>query len=403
MAQFTYTAVKKTGERVQGNVDAPNENEVRIILRAQQLRPVKISKPSALEFDLAKLFALGSGIKDVDVILFTRQLSILLSSGIPLVQGLDIISGHVKNPKMKSLILTMKEKIVGGSFLWEALSTYKDVFPHFYISMIRAGEASGAMDTILKRLTKYIEDTYKLKKLAQSAMIYPAVISAVGIAVIVLMLTFVIPKFESMLKSGGQELPGPTQFVIDLSHFMQSYFLFLIGGTAIAVVLVFKYLKTQEGKSFFDNIILKIPLFGGIILKVAIARFARTMQTMLSSGVNLLDAIDICRDSIGNKTLEENIAKIRVEVEAGKTLSQILAKMPIFPSMMTQMITVGESTGNIDKMLERVAEFYEEEVQNLVAGLTKLIEPMVLVVLGGSVGGLMIAMYLPIFKMAGGG
>ena len=400
MPQFNYVAVNKIGERVKGMVDAPNEAEVRVVLRAQALRPVRIFKAGALNFDLAAIG--GNSVSDQDVLLFTRQLSILISSGIPLVQGLDIISGQITSAGMKRIVLSIKEKISGGSFLWESMKPYSEAFPDIYISMVRAGEASGALDLILKRLIKYMDDAYKLKKMVQGAMIYPIAITVVGLGVLIIMMVFVIPKFEDLLKGAGQELPMPTQVVIDVSHFFQRNILYIIFGIAASIWGMRAYYKSDEGRNFCDYYSLKLPLFGPMLLKVAVARFSRTMQTLLSSGINLLDALDICKDAIGNRTLAETLTKMRSEVETGKTMAAIMAKMPIFPSMVVQMITVGENTGNLDKMLDRIAEFYEEEVQALIGNLTKLIEPFVLVFLGGMVGGLMIAMYLPIFKMAGG-
>lgn len=232
-------------------------------------------------------------------------------------------------------------------------------------------------------------------------MIYPIVVTLVGFAVLCVMLVYVIPKFEELLKSQNQELPAVTKFVIDSSHFFQKNLLFILGGAVAVFYFLRTYLKTEEGKRFFDFFVLKLPLFGELLLKVSLARFARTMQTLLSSGINLLDAIDICRASVGNHTVEENLVKVRSEVENGKTLSSTMAKLPIFPTMVVQMVTVGEGTGNMDKMLERVADYYEEDIQNLVSSMTKMIEPLVLVVLGGMVGGMLIAMYLPIFTMAG--
>lgn len=400
MPQFAYVAVNKVGERVKGTVDAPNEAEVRVILRAQALRPIRINKPSALEFDLTAI--LSNTVADTDVILFTRQLSILISSGIPLVQGLDIIANQIASPGMKRIVLSIKEKLTGGTFLWEAMKPYSEVFPDIYISMVRAGEASGALDVILKRLIKYMDDAHKLKKLVKGAMIYPIAVTAVGIIVIIVMMVFVIPKFEDLLKGAGQALPAPTQFVIDLSHWFQNNIFYIVFGILGGIFSIRKYYHSEEGRNFFDYYSLKLPLFGPMLLKVAVARFSRTMQTLLSSGINLLDAIDITRDAIGNRTLAETLTKMRSEVETGKTLAGIMTKMPIFPSMVVQMVTVGENTGNLDKMLERIAEYYEEDVQDMINNLTKLIEPFVLVFLGGAVAGLMVAMYLPIFEMAGG-
>ncbi len=400
--QFNYIAVNKQGEKIKGLLDAPSEVEARFTLRSQQLRPLSISKASALEIDLTKIIGF-SKVKGSDVLLFTRQLHILISSGIPLVQGLDLIAEQIQNAAMKSIILSTKEKISQGGFLWQSLAAYKDVFPEIYINMVKAGEASGNLDIILQRLIKYLDDIEKLKKLVKGAMIYPIVITLVGLIVVIVMMTFVIPKFEALLQSSNQSLPAPTQFVINVSHFFQSNILFIVGGIVLGIYFIRYYLKTKEGRRFWDFYSLQLPLFGPLFLKVAVSRFSRTMQTLLSSGINLLDALEICREAVGNKSLEESLTKIKIEVEKGKTLSGVMSKLTIFPSMVIQMVTVGENTGNLDKMLERVADFYEEEVQGLVGNLTKLIEPLVLVVLGGTVGGLMIAMYLPIFKMAGGG
>lgn len=402
MPQFSYTAVKRGGEKVSGMLDAPSELEVRMTLRAQQLRPVKITQAGALEFDLAKMPVFGGGVKSADVILFTRQLSILISSGVPLVQGLDAIATQLQNERMKNIVLSIKEKVTGGSFLWEAMKGYPKVFSNLYVSMIRAGEAAGALDAILKRLIKYLDDAEKLKKMVKGAMIYPISITVVGIVVVIVMMTFVIPKFEAMLEGVGQELPAITQAVIDASHFVTKNIMFILGGLGATVVFLRQYLSTEEGRNFFDHWILSVPVFGPIVHKVSLARFARTMQTLITSGVGLLDAFDICKEAIGNQSLVAGVGKMRIDIEGGKTMSSAMQKNTIFPSMVVQMISVGETTGNLDKMLERVAEFYEEDVQNVVANLSKLVEPFIMVFLGGLVGGLMLAMYMPIFQMAGG-
>ena len=402
MPQYNYVAVNRSGEKIKGTMVAPNESEVRVALRSQQLRPLKIQQPNLLEFDLAKILDLGGSTSQADLALFTKQLSILITSGIPLIQGIEIIEGQLQNPAMKRVLGSLREKISSGSFLWETMKAYPKTFPDLYVSMIRAGEASGALDTILKRLIKYLDDAEKLKKLVKGAMIYPIAIILVGFVVIMVMLTYVIPKFEALLSSNGQELPEVTRFVINASHFAQKNFLTIIGGAVLFGYLFKRYISTKEGRAVFDHYVLKVPLFGPIILKVSVARFSRTLQTLLSSGINLLDAIDICKEGVGNESIANQLDKIKKEVEQGKTLSATMSKALIFPSMVVQMITVGETTGNLDKMLERIADFYEEEVQNLVGNLTKLIEPFVLVFLGGIVGGIMIAMYLPIFKMAGG-
>lgn len=402
MAQFSYTAVTKKGERVKGAIDAANEGEVRMALRAQQLRPIRIAKKGALEMDLGKLVRGAGGTKPIDTLLFTRQLSILLSSGVPLVSGLDIIGSQMQSSGMKRVVLLVKEKITGGAHLWEAMGEHPKTFSKIYVNMVRAGESSGALDVILQRMIKYLEDAEKLKRLVKSAMVYPVTVLIIGVVVLIGMLAFVIPKFEDLLKGSGQELPLPTQIVINSSHFVQKNFLFILVGIGIAVWLIRAFIQSQDGKRFIDYNVLKAPLFGPLMNKVAVARFSRTMQTLLASGVNLLDALDITRGAIGNVAIEETIGKIKSEVEQGKHLSTIMAKISYFPPMAVQMVTVGENTGNVDKMLERVADWYEEEVQAMVGNLTKLMEPLILVFLGGMVGGMLISMYLPIFKMSGG-
>lgn len=402
MPQFSYMAVNKKGEKVKGVVEAQTEAEVRVYLRSQQLRPIKIGKTEVLNIDLGKLLGFGVSTSNKDLIVFTRQLSILLSSGVPLMQGLEIIASQMgARPGMQKVVMYIKEKVTNGAFLWEAMSQNKRTFSAIYVNMIRAGESSGSLDTILKRLVKYIEDIEKLKKMIISAMIYPIIVTSVSLAVVILMLYFVIPKFETMFKGANKKLPEITQFVLDSSHFVQSNILYIVGGVAAIVFFVNRYIKTPEGKRFYDYNVLNVPKLGDVILKVSIARFARTMQTLLRSGITLLDALEICKSAIGNNAIEEGIGKIKFEISQGKTMSGIMGKIKYFPQMAVQMISVGESTGHVDDMLEKVAEWYEEEVQMAIANLSKAIEPIVIVFLGGLVAGLLIAMYLPIIQMAG--
>ena len=402
MPQYNYKAVNKAGEKKNGILTAKDEGEVRMVLRAQSLRPISISKTSALNTDLGQLFG-GGSIKTKEVLVFTRQLAVLIQSGVPLVQGLEIIADQMQPGAMKKTIQTIREKVTGGTFFWEAMKDEKKAFPEIYVQLVAAGEKSGALDVILNRLAKYLEEAEKLKAMVISAMTYPAIVFLIAGGVIMVMLGFVIPKFEEFLKTGGQELPLPTQIVVDASHFITKNFSFIIVGFVAVVYMSYAYLKTREGKKFFDYNVLKAPLFGPLLNKIAVARFARTMQTLLASGVNLLDALEICKKAAGNIAIEESIVKIKKEIEQGDKLSNVMSKIKIFPSMATQMVTVGENTGNIDKMLEKVADWYEEEARNLIGNMTKLIEPLMIVVLGGIVGGMLMAMYLPVFKMAGGG
>jgi type IV pilus assembly protein PilC len=400
--EYQYQGVDKTGKKVSGKIDAPNEGELRMSLRGLGIRPTSISKVSALNSDLTALFKGGIHVPTDQLVTFTRQLQVLIGSGIPLVQGLEILTDQASSVSLKNILLAVKEKVSQGSYLWEALNAYPTVFPKLYIALIRAGEASGSLDQMLKRLSRYLEDADRLRKQIKGAMMYPLIVISIGVGVVALMLIFVIPKFEEMLKGAGQELPGPTQFVIQTSHFLVDNIYMIFGASIISIYLIRRYLKSDEGKAVLDRALFQSPFFGTIIQKAGVARFSRTLQTLLSSGVNLIDAIDICKTTIDNIVLEDAVGKIRAEVEAGKTLGMVVGKLGVFPKMAVQMILVGESTGNLDKMLEKVADFFETEVDAIVGGMSKLIEPIVLVVLGGMVGGMMIAMYLPIFKLAGG-
>jgi type IV pilus assembly protein PilC len=400
MPEFVYQGVDRDGKKVSGKLDAPSEGELRMALRAQGVRPTKIGR--AGKAAVPKLGgAKGGGVPLEVLVAFTRQLQVLIGSGIPLVQGLDILVDQSTHARMKGVANEIREKVSSGSYLWQTLQGYPQVFPKLFVALIRAGEASGSMDQMLKRLSRYLEDSDRLRKMLKSAMMYPIIVVSIGVGVVALMLIFVIPKFEELLKGANQELPGPTQFVIDLSHFLVNNILYILVGGAAFGYLVMRYFKTEEGRAFRDRMLFRMPLFGNIMQKGGVARFSRTMQTLLSSGVNLIDAIDICRATIDNAVLEAAVGTIKAEIEAGKTLGAVVSRITVFPRMATQMISVGEQTGNLDQMLEKVADFYEAEVETLVAGLTKLIEPIVLVFLGGTVGGLMIAMYLPIFKLAG--
>jgi type IV pilus assembly protein PilC len=407
MPSYVYTGVDKAGKKVSGQLDAPSEGDLRMLLRGQGVRPTTIGKPG--EETGAPGKAKGPGLVAANITLkievlvtFTRQLQVLITSGIPIVQGLEILSEQATDRNLKKILETIQAKVSSGSYFWETLSGFPRAFPKIMVALIRAGEASGSMDSMLKRLSRYLEDADRVRKMLKSAMMYPVIVVSIGVGVVALMLIFVIPKFEELLKGSGQELPMPTQLVINMSHFLVNNILYIIGGLVLGGYLLRRYARSDEGRAFIDRAMFKMPMFGNMMQKAGTARFSRTMQTLLASGVNLMDAIDICKATIDNAVLEDAVATIRSDVEAGKTLGMVITKLSVFPRMAVQMISVGESTGNLDKMLEKVADFYEEEVETMVSGLSKLIEPIVLVFLGGAVGGLMIAMYLPIFKLAGG-
>ena len=402
MVEFEYQGVDKAGKKVTGKLDAPDEGELRMQLRSQGIRPTKVGKVGVMNQNLGNILKKGDSVPVEVVVAFSRQLQVLIAAGIPLVQGLDILGEQSVDKRMTNIIGAVKERISAGAYLWESISAYPKVFPKLYVALVRAGEASGSLEAMLRRLCRYMEDADRLKKMIKSAMMYPILVLSIGTGVVSVMLIFVIPKFEDMLKTAKQELPAPTQFVIDASHFLINNVLYIIGVLVVSGYSIKRYLATEEGRAFKDRMVFNAPLFGELVRKGAVARFSRTMQTLLASGVNLIDAIDICRATIDNAVLEDAVGKIRTEIEAGKTLGQVIGALDVFPKMAVQMIMVGESTGNLDKMLEKVADFFESEVETLVGGLTKLIEPLVLVFLGGTVGGMMIAMYLPIFKLAGG-
>lgn len=402
MAEYQYSGVDREGKKVNGKLSAQNEGELRMFLRNQGIRPQKISKAGAAAESGKAPSSRGGKHVAVDVLLtFTRQLHVLLTSGIPLVQALDILSDQAVGRELKDIILSLKDKVSQGSFLWQALAQYPRTFSKMYIALIRAGEASGSMDTMLKRLGRYLEDADKMRKLLKGAMIYPVMVILIGIAIITGMLVFVVPKFELMLKASGQELPWLTQTLIDISHFIGHNMIMIAVVLVISVYFGRSFVRSPEGKALLQRVFYNVPIFGPLQQKAGVARFSRTLGTLLASGVNLLDAIDICRTTIDHAVIEDATKKIRGAIESGKTLGMVLNKITVFPKMAVQMIMVGESTGHLEGMLDRVAEFYESEVETLVGGLTKLIEPLVLVVLGGAVGTILIAMYLPVFKMAG--
>lgn len=402
MAEFQYTGVDKGGKTIRGKVEAAAPGDVRVILRQMGIRPKAIVAAGSGDIDLANLIK-GSGHVPIEILVaFVRQLQVLVSSGIPLVQALEVLSEQSVDRNLKGIVENVRDSVAGGKFFWESLNKYPKTFPKLMIALIRAGESSGSLDQMLRRVTRYLEDNDRLRKMLKSAMMYPIIVVSIGIGVVSALLIFVIPKFEELLKGNNQELPAITQLIIDGSHFMVNNITMLTLGVSAAIYGALKYMKSNEGRAFRDRLFFKMPLFGPIMQKAGVARFARTMQTLLASGVNLIDAIDICRATIDNVVLEEAVANMRTDIEQGKTVGSVVLKMNVFPKMAAQMISIGENTGNLDKMLEKVADFYEAEVEVMIQGMTKLIEPFILVFLGGTVGGLLIAMYLPIFKMAGG-
>jgi type IV pilus assembly protein PilC len=405
MPEYFYVAADRGGKKIEGKMIASSEGELRMTLRGQGLRPVKITRPSVTQLDIGAFiaeFTGAAGNVPLEVVMnFVKQLQVMISSGVPLVQALELFHDQESNPMLKKILSATKEKIKSGTFLWEALSVYPTVFEKVFISLIRAGENSGTLDVMLQRCGKYMEVSYKTKKMIKSAMMYPIIVLSLSFVIVTGMLYFVIPKFEEMITSSGGQMPAMTQMVLDLSHFVTANIFPLIGITSLGIYLGNLYIKSEEGKVVFQRAMLRVPLFGELIQKTGVARFCRTMSTLLMSGVPLVDSLEICRGAADHIAFEDAIQEMKKEIELGATITSTMFKQKLFPKMATQMISVGENTGSLDRMMEKVADFYEEEVQNVVQSMMKLIEPIMLIVLGGLVGGLLIAMYLPIFQMAG--
>jgi len=324
----------------------------------------------------------------------------MVGSGLPILDSLDILADQEKNPEFKKVIMDIYSKVEGGSTLTFALSEHKKVFSDLYVSLIESGEKSGTLDDVAKRLSNYMEKTIALKRKIRGAMIYPSMVSAVAVGVVTLILTIVIPSFASLYESSGMLLPLPTRIVIQMSELLRSYFLY-IAGALVVIFLIFKYLyrKSYKFRKLVDKMILNIPIFGLLIKKASIARFTRTLGSLMKSGVDILEGFDIIAKIAGNVVIQENLLSIREDVASGSSVAEPLRKSEIFPSMVAHMVSVGEKTGRLDEMLEKTADYYEAEVDNTVNNLSTLIEPIIIVVLGVIIGFIVIAMYLPIFKL----
>jgi type IV pilus assembly protein PilC len=399
MAVFTWEGMKKTGEVVKGNIDAQSESAVIALLRQQDIRPINVKeKKAAFDFGRLNIFKEKVGGKELSI--FTRQFATMIDAGLPLVQCLDILGGQQENKTFQKTIKDLKTSIEGGSTFAAALKKHPDVFDSLYSNLVAAGEVGGMLDAILARLATYIEKAEKLKGRVKGAMIYPVVVLSVAAGAVSILLLFVIPVFAKMFGDIGAALPAPTQFVMDLSSFLRHYIIYIIIGMIGIYVAVRSYYKTDNGKLVIDGLLLKMPVFGDIIRKNSVARFSRTLSTMMSSGVPIMDGLEIVARTSGNQVVENAIMKARESIAAGKSIAEPLAQTKVFPGMVVQMISVGEATGNMDAMLSKIADFYDEEVDSAVANMTALIEPIMIVFLGVIIGGLVVAMYLPIFKIA---
>ncbi len=396
---YIWVAETKKGRKLKGELEASSEQIAMAQLRKRNLKVLKLKpKPKDL---FANVAFMQPKVTNKDLVVFTRQFSTMIDAGLPLVQGLNILAEQADNPKFKSILKQITKDVEGGSTLAEAMKKHPKVFNELFVNLIAAGEVGGILDTILQRLATFIEKAAELKSKIKGAMTYPIVVVCIAFIVIAVILIFVIPVFQDMFASFGSALPVPTQLVVNMSDFMKGNIHWVILGIAAFVFAFKQYRNSKGGRKTTDNIALRLPIFGDLLKKTAVARFTRTLGTMLASGVPILDSLEIVAKTAGNVVIEEIIYEVRGSIAEGQTIAEPLSENDIFPGMVIQMISVGEATGALDTMLEKIADFYDKEVDAAVDALTSMLEPILMLFLGTAIGGLVVAMYLPIFSMAG--
>ncbi len=401
MAIFVWEGTNSKGKKVRGELEARDAQAVFNMLKAQKITPnlKKVrEKGKGLEMEI-KIPGFGPKVTGKDAVIFTRQFATMIDAGLPLTQGLAILGNNHENKAFKAVILGIKDSVESGGTLADAMAKYPKAFDDLYVNMVRAGEGGGILDIILERLSIQLEKNMKLKREIKTAMIYPAVVISAAVIVTSILMIFVIPTFADLFKDFGSALPMPTQIVMNISDFFVDWWYLIFGSLAGGITLFMRSLKTPRGQEVLHPLFLKLPVFGDIIRKVCVARFTRTLGTMLSSGVPILDALLICSRTAGNYVVERDVQQARVAISEGKSMLEPLSQSVVFPNMVTSMIGVGEQTGALDAMLAKIADFYEEEVDNAVTAMKQLIEPIMILILGVIIGGLVVAMYLPIFKM----
>ena len=399
MPIYTWKARTRQGTVRKGEIEAGNQEAVMVQLRAQSLLPVAVKEKAK---DISEYLPfLKPGIKTRELVIFTRQFATMIDAGLPLVQCLNILGDQQPNPTFKAVIREVKSDVEQGSTFADALSKHASPFDSLYVNLVAAGEVGGILDTILNRLAVYLEKADALAKRVKGAMVYPLTVSVVAVGVVLLLLVKVIPTFEKMFADFGGVLPAPTQLVVTLSHWLQDWIAVMLVGI---VLVFFSFFQARSRSLSFrrrtDALALRVPIFGDLLRKVAVARFTRTLGTMIASGVPILDGLEIVAKTAGNVVIEEALFEVKAAIAEGKTIAEPLAESGVFPGMVVQMIAVGEETGAMEAMLGKIADFYDDEVDTAVEALTSLLEPIMMVGLGGTVGGLLIAMYLPIFKIA---
>jgi type IV pilus assembly protein PilC len=401
MPVYKWQGVSPKGEALKGEMEASSREAVIIRLRSQRIQPqpsrIK-EKGKGLEYEIP-MPTFGSPVKARDLVIFTRQFATMIDAGLPIVQCLTILAQQTDSKPFRKVIGTVKDDVESGTTLADAIRKHGKIFTDLYTSMVQAGEIGGILDTILVRLSTYLEKAAKLKSKIKGAMIYPSCIVVAAILVTTVLLVWVIPVFAQVFADFGAALPTPTQIVINLSNFTIAHVWFILGSPVVAAVVLRQVYRTEKGQLWLDRLLLRVPVFGPLIRKAAVARFTRTLGTLVSSGVPILDALSITARTAGNKVIERAIVQARNSIASGRTIADPLIESKVFPPMVCQMISVGETTGALDSMLQKIADFYEDEVDNTVANLMSLLEPAVILFLGVVIGGLVIAMYLPIFRL----
>lgn len=404
MPKFKYVGFTAEGKKVENTIEADTIRDAKKILRRQNIRATKIVPPSFFEADLGQ-FMVDKGLARpfgrAELMRFTRQLAILINAGVPILECMEILHKQEQNMVLKRVVRNIAMQIEEGKSLFDAMAPQQG-FDKLYCALVKAGESAGILDSILVKLAEFLEKAEKLKKQVKSALTYPVIVVIVGIIVVFGLMTFVVPQFVDILKESNQEIPWVTQTVMDISKFFQNYTLLLIAVLIAGTMFFLSFIKTKEGKVAWDRFTMRAPLFGMLVIKGNLSSFTRTLATMLTAGVPIIDSLEICIETLDNTQIAKDLTKVRQAVIQGKSITEPLARITYFPPLVTQMIKVGESTGNLDQMLLKVADVFEDEVEELVGNLTKLIEPIILVVLGGIIGFVLIAMYLPIFMSAGG-
>jgi type IV pilus assembly protein PilC len=398
MPVFIWEGTTRKNEVKKGEIEAVDEIAVRGLLRRQGLKDIEVKKKPK---DIMEYLPFLTGrVREKSIVVFCRIFSTMINAGLPLIQCLDLLSQQETNKVFSKIIREVKEDIEGGSSLTDALKKYPKIFDELFVNLISAGEAGGILDVVLARLSTYMEKAMKLKSKVKGAMTYPVAVLAISVGVVALLLIKVIPVFQKMFEGMGGELPGPTAMLIAASEFARNYWWFAV----FVLILIFfafgRYYKTEKGRWTVDALLLKLPIFGQLLKKVAVAKFSRTLSTMLSSGVPILEGLAIVSKTSGNVVVEDALMKTRQSISEGQSIAEPLQQSKLFPPMVVQMIAVGEATGALDSMLNKIADFYDDEVDAAVSAMTTLLEPVMIVFLGGVIGGMIIAMYLPIFKLA---